>query len=222
MVNILLKSPDLRTDEPQIQDSQSCGVRCRIRESPLRRLLPQGVKVVVARDARDCGDIQRTHKKRYTLIVTSNPLPVPALIPSNPPEEMQHNEKTDEQSYHRSHPRMIKPGSQNGNEYSRQDACFDSFEKIRSHRYFLFRQSLSEDAEGCDDYPAYHNSMTDAGVSGIVTLYSVYGFCLHADRRHKWCKPLHPSSQPGMDGDHGEGCDVAYVHVHLITWNKCE
>ncbi len=113
-------------------------------------------------------------KKRYTLIVTSNPLPVPALIPSNPPEEMQHNE-----------------------------------------RYFLFRQSLSEGAEGCDDYPAYHNSMTDAGVSGIVTLYSVYGFCLHADRRHKWCKPLHPSSQPGMDGDHGEGCDVAYVHVHL-------
>jgi len=63
-----------------------------------------------------------------------NPLPVPALIPSNPPEEMQHNEKTNEQSYHRSHPRMIKPGSQNGNEYNRQDACFDSFEKIRSHR----------------------------------------------------------------------------------------
>jgi hypothetical protein len=60
-------------------------------------------------------------------------LPAPALIPSNP-EEMQHNEKTDEQSYHRSHPRMIEPGSQNGNEYNRQDACFDSFEKIRSHR----------------------------------------------------------------------------------------
>jgi len=48
-----------------------------------------------------------------------NPLPVPALIPSNPPEEMQHNEKTDEQSYHHSHPRMIKPSSQNGNEYNR-------------------------------------------------------------------------------------------------------
>jgi hypothetical protein len=64
---------------------------------------------------------------------------------------MQHNEKTDEQSYHRSHPGMIKPGSQNGNEYNRQDACFDGFENIRSHRYFLFRQSLSEDAEDCDD-----------------------------------------------------------------------
>ena len=70
MVNILLKAPDLRTDEPQIQDSQSCGVRCRIRESPLRQLLPQGVKMVVARDARDCGDIQRTHKK--TIYADSN------------------------------------------------------------------------------------------------------------------------------------------------------
>src|SRR6266567_4897286 len=122
-------------------DSPCCYSVQRIRASLRSRVLP--IKVI---PLKRCSDL------------SLNSLPVPALIPSNPPEEMQHNEKTNEQSYHRSHPRMIKPGSQNGNEYSRQDACFDSFEKIRSHRYFLFRQSLSEDAEGCDDYPAYHNS----------------------------------------------------------------
>jgi hypothetical protein len=121
MVNILLKAPDLRVG--RASDAGLAGLLALVAVHEL----PQGVKMVVARDARDCGDIQRMRKKRYTLIVTYNPLPAPALIPSNP-EEMQHNEKTDEQSYHRSHPRMIEPGSQNGNEYNRQDACFDSFE----------------------------------------------------------------------------------------------
>jgi hypothetical protein len=61
----------------------------------------------------------------------SNPLLAPALILSNP-EQANHNEKTEEQSYRNIQACVIKPDSENGDEQNRQHARFDSFEKVRS------------------------------------------------------------------------------------------
>jgi hypothetical protein len=56
----------------------------------------------------------------------SNPPLAPALILSNP-EQANHNEKTEEQSYRNIQPCVIKPDSENGDDQSRQHTSLGQF-----------------------------------------------------------------------------------------------